>query len=88
MENQQAQSRYIQDASYIRLKNLQVGYSLPKNIVSKIGFQLIRIYFSGENLWTGTKLSSLFDPETVGSGKGGCCYPLSRTYSFGLNITL
>ncbi len=87
-KNQQAQSRYIQDASYIRLKNLQVGYSLPKNIVSKIGFQLIRIYFSGENLWTGTKLSSLFDPETVGSGKGGCCYPLSRTYSFGLNITL
>lgn len=87
-KNRQTQTRYLQDASYIRLKNLQIGYSLPKNIVNKIGFQVIRFYFSGENLWTGTSLSSLFDPETIGSGWGGCAYPLNRTLSFGLNVTL
>lgn len=87
-KNKQVQTRYLQDASYIRLKNLQIGYSLPKEITRKIGFEVIRLYFSGENLWTGTSLSSLFDPETIGSGWGGCAYPLSRTISFGLNLTL
>ena len=89
-KNKKTQTRYLQDASYIRLKNLQVGYSLPKNIVEKIGFQKIRFYFSGENLWTGTKLSSLFDPETFDDPKGwgGCVYPLNRTLSFGVNVTL
>lgn len=87
-KNKQVQTRYLQDASYIRLKNFQVGYSLPKNITKKIGFDLIRVYFSAENLWTGTHLSSLFDPETIGSGWGGCAYPLSRTFSFGINLNL
>lgn len=86
--NKQVQTRYLQDASYIRLKNLQVGYTIPQAISKKFGFSKFRIYFSGENLWTGTKLSSLFDPETIGSGWGGCAYPLSRTYSFGLNLTI
>ena len=89
-KNVQTQSRYLQDASYIRLKNLQVGYTIPSHLTKKIGFQKIRFYFSGENLWTGTKLSSLFDPETIDdpNGWGGCTYPLSRTLSFGLNLTL
>lgn len=87
-KNKKVQTRYLQDASYIRLKNLQVGYSLPKKVVKKIGFDQIRFYFSAENLWTGTKLSSLFDPETIGSGWGGCAYPLSRTFSFGINLNL
>lgn len=86
--NKQVQTRYLQNASYIRLKNLQVGYTIPRHLTQKIGFDKIRIYFSGENLLTGTHLSSLFDPETIGSGWGGCAYPLSRTYSFGLNVTL
>lgn len=87
-KNYQNQTRYKQNASYIRLKNLQLGYTIPRKLTQKIGFQKIRFYFSGENLLTGTKLSSLFDPETFNSGWGGCCYPLSRTYSFGLNLTL
>lgn len=87
-KNRQVQSRYLQDASYIRLKNLQVGYTLPAKLTQKAGFQNVRIYFSGENLWTGTHLSKLFDPETIGSGKGGSAYPLSRTYSFGISVTL
>lgn len=87
-KNKKTQTRYLQDASYIRLKNLQVGYALPKSITRKVGFELIRVYFSAENLWTGTSLSSLFDPESIGSGWGGCAYPLSRTFSFGLNLSL
>lgn len=86
-KNYYTQTRYLQDASYIRLKNLQIGYTLPQNIVSKIGASNIRVYFSGENLWTGTSLSSLFDPETIDGGKGGCVYPLSRTFSCGLSLT-
>lgn len=87
-KNKKIQIRYLQDASYIRLKNLQVGYSFPKAWVNQIGFDNIRVFFSAENLWTGTSLSKLFDPETIGSGWGGCAYPLSRTYSFGVNFTL
>lgn len=87
-KNRQTQTRYLQDASYIRLKNLQVGYTIPQSITSKACIQKLRIYFSGENIWTGTHLSDLFDPETIGSGWGGLTYPLQRTYSFGLNITI
>ena len=89
-KNQKAQTRYLQDASYIRLKNLQVGYTLPTKWMNKIGFSKCRVFVSGENLWTGTSLSKLFDPETLSGGKNnmGNSYPLSRTWSFGLSLTL
>lgn len=87
-KNQQTQTRYLQDASYIRLKNLQIGYTIPANIMNKIGLQKCRVFVSGENLWTGTSLSKLFDPETISGGNGGNAYPLSRTWSFGLSVTL
>ncbi|MCD7940686.1 MAG: TonB-dependent receptor [Bacteroides intestinalis] len=87
-KNQQTQTRYLQDASYIRLKNLQVGYTLPATWMRKVGLAKCRLFVSGENLWTGTSLSSLFDPETISGGNGGNAYPLSRTWSFGLSLTL
>lgn len=87
-QNHETQSRYLQDASYIRLKNLQVGYTLPRSIINKAGFQNLRVYVSGENLWTGTSLIKLFDPETISGGRGGNVYPLSRTVSVGLSVTL
>lgn len=98
-KNQKAQTRYLQDASYIRLKNLQLGYTLPSAWMQKAGLTKCRIFISGENLWTGTGLSKLFDPETVDGGNsdsgansaiknGGNAYPLSRTWSFGLSLTL
>ena len=85
-KNKQVQSRYLQDASYIRLKNLQIGYTIPARVVRKIGIQNLRVYFSGENLWTGTKLSSIFDPELLGKGYNGNAYPLSRTLSMGISV--
>lgn len=86
-KNQQTQTRYLQDASYIRLKNLQIGYTLPKTVVSKLGISNLRVFVSGENLWTGTSLNDLYDPETIGGGWNGCVYPMSRTFSCGLSLT-
>ena len=89
-KNQKPQTSYLQDASYIRLKNLQLGYTLPVQLTQKVGLTKCRIFVSGENLWTGTSLSKLFDPETLNGGKNGMgnAYPLSRTWSFGLSLTL
>jgi len=87
IKNKQSQTRYLQDASYMRLKNLQFGYTLPKSIVNKLKLQNLRIYVSGENLLTITDLSKTMDPETAGIGRmGGTVYPLSKTYSFGLSV--
>ena len=85
-KNQQGQSRYLQDASYIRLKNLQLGYTIPSTVFENWGVNRFRLYVAGENLWTGTSLSEIFDPETIGGGSGGNVYPLSRTFALGLNI--
>ncbi|HCS87667.1 MAG TPA: SusC/RagA family protein, partial [Bacteroidales bacterium] len=97
--NHQPQSRYLQNAAYIRLKNLQIGYTLPDKWMQKIHVQKLRIYFSAENLFTATKLATMFDPETIDGGNNnsekdwrtrnnGNAYPLSQEYSFGLSITL
>ena len=86
-KNQQPQSRYVQNAAYMRLKNLQIGYTLPQKWTQKAGISKLRVYFSGENLWTITNLTDVMDPETVGIGKqGGTVYPLATVYSFGLNV--
>ncbi|MFV0564878.1 MAG: SusC/RagA family TonB-linked outer membrane protein [Flavobacteriaceae bacterium] len=85
-KNHQTQSRYLQDASYIRLKNVQLGYTIPSDISDKLKMSNVRIYVSGENLITWTKLSSIFDPETIDSGWGGNVYPLTSTISLGLNL--
>ena len=88
-KNQQCQTKYLQNAAYMRLKNLQIGYTLPRKIVQKMGVQNLRFFASGENLLTITDLVKFFDPETIESGcfAHGYAYPLSRTYAFGLNIT-
>jgi TonB-linked SusC/RagA family outer membrane protein len=91
-KNHKYQTRYVQDASYLRLKNLQIGYTLPANITKYIGSSSLRVFLSGENLLTFTKLSSTLDPESIGIGGNGSSssvgtvYPLSTVYSCGLSI--
>lgn len=87
-KNQQTQTRYLQNAAYLRLKNAQIGYTIDPNTVSKLGLSRVRVYLSGENLLTFTKMAKVFDPESVGlSGwNDGKTYPFSTVYSFGLNI--
>lgn len=87
-KNQQVQTRYLHDASYIRLKNLQLGYTLPQNLTGKIGLSRARLFVSADNIFTGTKLMRLFDPEGISGGSGrGNAYPFSRTWSFGVSLT-
>lgn len=87
-KNHQVQTRYLQNAAYIRLKNAQIGYTLPQKWTQKLMINRCRIYVSGDNLWTGTKLADMFDPETLAAGDWGSgkTYPLSRVISFGLNV--
>jgi len=94
-KNRQTQSRYLLNASYLRLKSLQIGYSLPSNILDKLFFQTARVYISGENLLTFSKLPKIYDPETAiasdpafeGWATSGVIYPTNRTISLGVNIT-
>ncbi len=86
-KNHATQTKYLQNAAYMRLKNLQIGYTFPKELMGRIGLQNLRLYVSGENLLTITNLSKTMDPETAGIGRqGGTVYPLSKTYSFGLSV--
>jgi TonB-linked SusC/RagA family outer membrane protein len=88
-KNITAQSRYLQDASYLRLKNLQLGYTFPTALVNKIGLGNLRFYLTGENLFTFTKMLAVFDPEnTTGSIGPGKNYPLATTYAFGIQLNL
>src|SRR5690606_209755 len=86
--NNQTQTRFLQNAAYLRLKNLQIGYSLPQDLVSRVGVGNVRLYVSGENLLTFTKMSKIFDPETVGlqGWNDGKTYPFATVYSGGINI--
>jgi TonB-linked SusC/RagA family outer membrane protein len=85
-KNRRVQTRYLQDASYIRLKNLQIGYTVPQRLTQKIKVDRLRVFFSGENLWTATGMIEVFDPESIDGGWNGSVYPLSKVFSFGLNI--
>lgn len=83
--NYQASSFWLRNGSYLRLKTLEVGYTLPKHIVNKIKFNNIRIFFIGSNLLTFSKFK-LWDPE-LGSGNG-VKYPLTKSLTLGLSVNL
>lgn len=87
--NIQVCDRFIQNASYLRLKNLTVGVSLPESARLSRWVKKARLYFSAENLFTFTHLK-IFDPEALdndGTWGAGKCYPQYRTYSVGLELT-
>ncbi len=83
--NTENSTRFLEDGSYFRLKNIQIGYTLPKNITQKFYCNRLRFYVTASNLFTLTKYSG-YDPE-VGSGVDYGNYPQSRTFTFGLNAT-
>jgi TonB-linked SusC/RagA family outer membrane protein len=79
-------SLFLYDAKYVRLKNIEIGYTLPSKWVGKIGLQQIRIYAQGLNLFTWDGLDDVdIDPET--SSGSGDWYPVQKVYNFGVNIT-
>lgn len=74
---------WLQDASYIRLKNLQFGYTVPEKVLKPLGIEKVRIYYSGENLLTFHNMMVDIDPESGWSTS----FPLCKTHAFGVNIT-
>ena len=95
-----AQTRYLQNVAYIRMKNIQVGYNLPSKWISRIGARSLRVYFSGENLFTYSPMYKIVkntidvenavvadrDLNVNPTNGDGYNYPLLKSYSFGLNV--
>ena len=81
---------FLQNTSYLRMKNLQFGYTFQQSWLKKLGVQNLRVYYSAENLFTIHNMLVNFDPETPptsGQGERGSNYPLSQVHSFGVNLT-
>jgi TonB-dependent starch-binding outer membrane protein SusC len=95
--NTKYSTRFLEDGSYTRLKNVQIGYTIPSATLERIGFSAARIYVSGTNLFTFTKYQGL-DPEmTVSNNAQGLgdssagldwgTYPAAKSYNVGINLT-
>ncbi|MEM1327070.1 MAG: TonB-dependent receptor [Bacteroidota bacterium] len=92
-DNRRLSTRFIEDGSFIRLKNVNLGYTVPRKWLERVGLQQVRMYVSGQNLKTWTDYSG-YDPE-VGSfnqnplinGVENGRYPISKSYTFGLNVS-
>ncbi|MEX2336616.1 MAG: SusC/RagA family TonB-linked outer membrane protein, partial [Fulvivirga sp.] len=85
-KNTRASDRYVQDGSYLRLKNVTLGYTLPEKIIEKVHLQKARLYASVQNLLTFTDYTG-FDPEVPANGIDFNVYPVTRTVSFGVNLS-
>ncbi len=87
-------SAWIEDGSFLKLKNLTIGYTLPANLTRKASISRLRVYFSTQNLFTITSYTGL-DPEiglqngnATQNGVDNGTYPSSKFYTLGLNVTL
>ena len=93
---------FLQNAAYLRLKNLTLDYTFPEKAARRIGMEKVRVYFSGENLLTWSPIyrhTSMFDPEVIDKGDSdfgnatstsmgdGASYPMLKSYTIGINLT-
>ena len=85
-KNKIQQSRYLQNAGYIRLKNLRFGYDLPNAVSKKIAMNNVQVFVVGANLWEFTTLRKPLDPEAIQSG--AIEYPMQRLFTFGIHLSL
>lgn len=81
--NHQVSTRYLQNAAYLRLKNVVLGYTIPRSITEKVKISRLRVFVQGENLLTFTSLIDSYDPETLNN----MTYPINKKISVGLNLT-
>lgn len=88
-KNQQVQTRYLQNGAYVRLKNVQLGYTMPQSLLNWAKLKRARVYFSGENIYTFSKLPTGFDPETAALGELGNGKSMfsQAIWAFGLNVS-
>jgi len=87
INNGRVSSFYIQDASYLRLKSVEIGYALPKDVLNKIGMTKLRVFLGAQNLFTITGLE-YFDPEGANGNQSNRNVPLYKTFTLGLNVKL
>ena len=83
--------RFVEDGSYLRLKLITLGYTLPKDVSTAVGITKLRVYLSGQNPLTFTKYGG-YDPEIGGNnvaqrGLDTAKFPLTSLYSLGVNVT-
>jgi TonB-linked SusC/RagA family outer membrane protein len=89
-----ASTRYLYDGSFLRIRNVSFGYTLPNGVLQKLHFQRLRLYVTGQNLYNFTKAAGFRNPQANGAGDNATnngvetgTYPLARNISFGLNLT-
>lgn len=85
-ENFRTSDFWLKDASYLRMKNLQVNYTIPKKITGKFGISNLKLYVNGQNLFTFSKMKD-FDPEKNINGVNFYEYPTVKMYTAGINVT-
>ena len=85
-KNNRVSDRFLESGDYLRLKSITIGYTLPKKYTQKALMEEVRFSISGQNLYTLTRYTGL-DPEVGGSGIDSNVYPMTRNFTFGLNIT-
>jgi TonB-linked SusC/RagA family outer membrane protein len=98
----QVQTKYLQNAAYIRMKNLQIGYNVPPTFIKRIGLSNLKIFFTGENLWSWSPLYKItrdldvenigksdrvLEPDETKSSGNGNNYPILKSFSLGLSAT-
>ncbi|MNT61892.1 TonB dependent receptor [compost metagenome] len=87
LQSHQTSTRFLENGSYLRLRNVTVGYNLPASWLKKASINAARLYVSGDNLFTATKFSGV-DPEVdLTGGISSFRYPTSRRFVFGVNLT-
>lgn len=85
-------SRYLEDGSYLRLRNVTFAYNFPESVTKKLNISNLRVFVSGDNLLTLTKFSGMdpevsdLEPNTANSGVSGFRYPISKKVMFGVNL--
>ena len=92
------QTKYMMSGAYLRVKNITLGYSIPRQLLERVKINRLRLYVSGENLWERSEVKKYFDPEAItdninkidptrSDGDGwGYAYPFQRRYSFGIEV--
>ncbi len=78
---------WVQNGAYIRLKNIELGYTLPKSITQKLSLERVKVSLSGQDVWEYTKSFSFIDPEFSSGSRVTYYYPFFRTFQMGLNVT-
>ena len=82
--NVQQSTHWLRNGDFVRLKSLEIGYTLPRKLTSKVHLQSMRLYVSGNNLFVWSKFK-LWDPEMAGNGLG---YPVQRILNLGINVNI